>query len=174
MTGDTTLIIEPLAKHHDRQSFQCGIESLDIYLKRQAGQDNKRRISRVFVAHGANNPARIIGYYTLISLSIDLSSLPGYYAKKLPKHPIPAALIGRLAVDRKFQSKGIGGLLLADAIKRTLSVSEEIAIYTLVVDAIDDAAKAFYLRYGFDVLSTRSKRLFLPLKTALVLNPRRS
>jgi len=91
--------------------------------------------------------------------------LPEKPARKLPKHPIPAALIGRLAVNRNAQGCGIGKMLLVDAIKRTLSVSDQIAIYAMVVDAINDNAKGFYEQFGFVRLSDDSSRLFLPLKS---------
>jgi GNAT superfamily N-acetyltransferase len=125
----------------------------------------KRRISRVFVARYPDDPTRIVGYYTLSSLSINLSALPENTARKLPRHPLPAALIGRLAVDMSVQRKGIGKMLLANAIRRTLAVSDDNAIYALVVDAIDRDAESFYLRYGFSPLSHACNRLLLPLKS---------
>jgi len=126
----------------------------------------KRRISRVFVACGCQDESSVLGYYTLSTISIDLSSLPDRVAKKLPRHPIPAALIGRLAVDISAQGKGIGKMLLSNAVRRTLAVSDEIAIYAMVVDAINQEAESFYKRYGFSPLAERNRsRLFLPLKS---------
>ncbi len=110
-------------------------------------------------------PATIVGYYTLSTLSIELKQLPEALARNLPRHPVPAALIGRLAVSQQAQGKGIGKMLLMDAIKRTLGVSDEIAIYAIVVDAIDMHAKSFYQQYGFSSLSSKSHRLYLPLKS---------
>jgi len=164
MSGERRLIIEPLGHHHNRNAFTCGIESLDAYLRRQATQNVKRRISRVFIARYPDDPARIVGFYTLSSLSIDLSALPDQTAKKLPRHPIPAALIGRLAVDASAQRKGIGKMLLSNAIRRTLLVSNDIAIYAMVVDAINQDAESFYLRYGFSRLAHTRNRFFLALK----------
>jgi len=165
MTDFHNLVIEPLNAAHDRAGFQCDVDTRDRYIRKQAGQDIKRRISRVFVAILPDNPIKVIGYYSLSSLSIELSQLPETFARKLPKHPIPAALIGRLAVTRDAQGYGIGKMLLVDAIKRTLSVSDQIAIYAMVVDAIDDNAKRFYEQFGFVRLSDDSPRLFLPLKS---------
>ncbi len=164
MSSESELIIEPLNKEHDRSVFNCGIESLDRYLKQQARQDIKRRISRVYVCSPMDKTA-VLGYYTLSTLSIDLSILPEKIPKKLPRHPIPAALIGRLAVDVSAQGKGIGKMLLANAIKRTLAVSNEIAIYAMVVDAINEEAVSFYKRYGFSILARDGNRLFLPLNS---------
>jgi ribosomal protein S18 acetylase RimI-like enzyme len=165
MTDFQNLVIAPLNLTHDKAGFQCGVEALDGYLKKQAKQDIKRRISRVFVATKPDNPKVVIGYYTLSTLSIELYQLPERIARKLPKHPVPAALIGRLAISKAAQGRGVGKLLLADAIKRTLAVSDQIAIYAMVVDAINDNAKGFYEQFGFTRLSDDSPRLFLPLKS---------
>ncbi len=165
MTGFKNLLIEPLNNAHDRSRFQCGIASLDEYLKKRAKQDLKRRISRVFIASEADSPNTIIGFYTLSTLSIEVDRLPAPLARKLPRHPIPAALIGRLAVSQHAQGYGVGKMLLVDALKRTLAVSDEIAIYALVVDAISDEAEHFYQQFGFARLGTDSRRLFLPLKS---------
>ena len=165
MTDFQNLVIEPLNTTHDRADFHCDVEALDRYIHKQAGQDIKRRISRIFVATLPDNPKKVVGYYSLSTLSIELNQLPEKLARKLPKHPVPAALIGRLAVSKTAQGHGIGKMLLADAIKRTLSVSVQIAIYAMVVDAIDDKAKDFYKQFGFARLSDDSPRLFLPLKS---------
>ncbi|CAB5141491.1 hypothetical protein D3OALGA1CA_3882 [Olavius algarvensis associated proteobacterium Delta 3] len=165
MTEFQNLVIAPLNPVHDRTGFQCGVEALDRYLKKQAKQDMKRRFSRVFVASEPDKPKAVLGYYSLSTLSIELKKLPAKLARTLPKHPVPAALIGRLAVSNAAQGQGIGKILLADAIKRTLGVSDQIAIYAMVVDAIDDNAAGFYKHFGFTRLSDDSPRLFLPLKS---------
>ena len=165
MSSGSELVIEPLNRNHKRTAFNCGIESLDRYLQHQANQDIKRRVSRVFVVRSRQADTRVLGYYTLSTLSIDLSVLPENLAKKLPKHPIPAALIGRLAVDVSAKGKGIGKMLLSNAIKRTLAISDDIAIYAIVVDAINEQAESFYMQYGFAHLASEGKRLFLSLKS---------
>jgi len=165
MTNYQNLVISPLNAAHDRAGFHCNIEALDKYIHKQAGQDIKRRISRVFVASVQDSPEAIAGYYSLSTLSLKLSQLPEKLARKLPKHPVPAALIGRLAVSKNAQGYGIGKMLLIDAIKRTLSISDQIAIYAMVVDSIDNNTKGFYERFGFARLSDNSPRLFLPLKS---------
>ena len=165
MSSGSELVIESLNRNHNRTAFNCGIESLDRYLKHQANQDMKRRVSRVFVVRSRQDDTRVLGYYTLSTLSIDLSVLPEKLAKKLPKHPIPAALIGRLAVDVSAQGKGIGKVLLSNAIKRTLAISSDIGMYAIVVDAINEQAESFYMQYGFAHLASEGKRLFLSLKS---------
>ena len=164
MTDYSNLVIKPLDSSHDRPGFHCGVTSLDDYIRKQARQDVKRRVSRVFVASATGYPNSIVGYYSLSTLSIELSQLPEALARKLPRHPVPAALLGRLAVNQRAQGHGVGGMLLVDAIKRTLAISEEIAIYAMVVDAIDERAQRFYEQFGFSLLSSGSRRSFLPLK----------
>lgn len=165
MTNLQNLLIGPLNAAHNRTGFHCNVEALDQYFHKQAGQDIRRRISRIFVAVLPDNPKEVMGYYTLSSLSIRLEQLPQKLARKLPKHPVPAALIGRLAVTHNAQGCGIGKMLIVDAIKRTVSVSNQIAIYAMVVDAINDNAKDFYEQFGFIRLSDNSSRLFLTLKS---------
>ncbi len=165
MTDDHELIITALHANHDRAGFRCGVEALDRYLAKQANQDIRRRISRVFVATPSKNPEKVLGYYTLSALSIELSRLPDNLTRKLPRHPVPSALIGRLAVTEVDQGLGIGKMMLADAIRRTLAVGDQIAIYAMVVDALDDNAKRFYERFGFTPLVDGGLRLFLPLKS---------
>ena len=165
MTNLQNLVIVPLDAAHNRAGFRCNVEALDQYIHKQAGQDIRRRISRIFVAVLPDNLKEVMGYYTLSSLSIGLEQLPPKLARKLPKHPVPAALVGRLAVNHNAQGCGIGKMLLVDAIQRILSVGDQIAIYAMVVDAINDNAKGFYEQFGFVPLSDNSSRLFLPLKS---------
>ncbi len=163
MSPDDPLVIEPLGKHHDRASFCCGVSQLDRYLGRQASQDARRRIARVFVALRETAPERILGFYGLSALAIAADELPPEMARKLPKHPLPAALIGRLAVDTAAQGTGIGKMLLLDAIHRALAVAKEIAVFAMVVDAKDESARRFCEGFGFNPFPGTPTRLFLPL-----------
>ncbi len=156
--------VEPLAPHHDRASFACGVSSLDVYLRRQASQDVRRRVAQVFVAVG-DVPGSIAGYYTLSAASFQKSQLPQALAKRFPHYPVPAAVLGRLAVDLTRQGHGLGEALLLDAIRRVVRASTTIAVYAMIVDAKDDRAQAFYARYGFRVLADEQRRLFLPIET---------
>jgi len=160
-----SLVIEPLNKSHKKSDFRCGESSLDKYLKKQASQDVKRRISRIFVVVEPTKPDVILGYYSLSSLSVELKNLPSDLVKKLPKVPVPAALIGRLAVGKQAQGYGIGKMLLVDGVKRTLSVSKQVAIYAMVVDVINEEVSHFYQQFGFIYLNASGSRLFLPLKS---------
>jgi GNAT superfamily N-acetyltransferase len=114
--------IEPLGSHHDRATFSCGEPALDAYLARQATQDIRRRIARVFVLVG-DTPARVQGYYTLSAADFEKAELPPDMAKRLPHYPVPAAMLGRLAIDQSCQGHGLGETLLMDAIRRTLRAS---------------------------------------------------
>ena len=138
----TTFTVEPLAKRHGRNSFSCGTEPLDRYLKIQASQDKKRRIAAPFVAVTDTNI--VVAYYSLSSFRIDLPELLEDERKKLPRYPdVPATLLGRLAVDQKYRGQGIGEHMLLHALKRSSDLSYEIASYAVVVDAKDEAAVAF-------------------------------
>jgi ribosomal protein S18 acetylase RimI-like enzyme len=158
------LVIEPLGLHHDRAVFSCGEPALDSYLQRQASQDIRRRVAQVFVALG-DDPEKIAGYYSLSAASFGKDELPPALAKRLPHYPVPAAILGRLAVDRGWQGRGLGETLLLDAIRRVVRASATLAVYAIVVDAKNDRALAFYRRYGFRALSSEKRRLFLPLET---------
>lgn len=158
------LVVEPLGPHHDRSSFACGEPALDAYLRRQAAQDVRRRVAQVFVAVG-ETPDRIDGYYTLSAASFAKDDLPPELAKRLPHYPVPAAVLGRLAVDRARQGTGLGEALLLDAIRRVLRASASLAVYALIVDAKNERARAFYERYGFRPFPDTPRRLFLPLET---------
>lgn len=156
--------IASLGERHDRGVFACGNDALDRYLKTQAGQDQRRRVSACFVAT-PTGALRIVGYYTLAAATISLGDLPEILVKKLPRYPlVPAARIGRLAVDATERGKGLGGALLADALARSLR--SEVSVYAAVVDAKDDRAAAFYRHHGFVAYGSQPRALFLPLATA--------
>ena len=158
------LTVEPLGQHHDRASFSCGEPSLDRYIRRQASQDARRRVARVFVAH-AHPPERIAGYYTLTAAGFEKDGLPAEAAGRLPHYPVPAAVIGRLAVDLRSRGSGLGEVLLLDAIHRIVRAGDTIGVYAVVADALHERAGAFYERYGFAPFPSRPLRLYLPLRT---------
>jgi len=158
-------MIELLDKKHLRNDFDCGKELLNNYLKNQAGQDIKRKLSACFVL--TKSAINIIqGYYTLSNNSIPLSSFPQHIQLKLPKSytSIPTTLLGRLAVDKKYQGNGIGKILLIDALKRSYESSLEIGSFAVVVDPIDEEAEKFYEKYDFIKLPD-SQKMFIAIKT---------
>jgi GNAT superfamily N-acetyltransferase len=156
-------LIEPLDRRHDRAVFCCGNDALDLYLRQQAGQDARKNVAAPFVLVAPG--AKVVkGYYTLSMTAIALEKLPDAVARTLPRYPIaPATLLGRLAVDQSCRGSGVGRLLLADALKRGLR--SEIAWAAVIVDAIDDPARAFYEHYGFIRFPDRPMRLFMMKRT---------
>ncbi|GAB6041483.1 GNAT family N-acetyltransferase [Endothiovibrio diazotrophicus] len=157
------LNITPLHKRHDRGAFDCGVPALDHYLRRYAGQDLKRRVSRAFVATFTDDPHRVIGYYTLSAGGLGGTELPEERRRRLPGYPIPVAMLGRLAVARDPQGDGIGAILLANALSRVAQAARVMAVYAVVVEAIDERAAAFYDRFGFLPLRSHPLKRFLPL-----------
>jgi ribosomal protein S18 acetylase RimI-like enzyme len=157
-------VIAPLAAAHDRQAFSCGADPLDRYLQTQATQDVRRHLANCFVASPVLSNV-VAGYYTLSAASIPMTDLPVEQTRKLPRYPVlPAAPIGRLAVDRRHQGRNLGAALLYDAIAR--AIRADAAVFALIVDAKDDAAARFYRHHGFQAFSGRAARLFLPVAMA--------
>lgn len=154
--------IERLSRTHERSAFDCGQPALNEWLNRRAGQFDRRDLSRTFVATRAGLPA-VLGYYAIATHRIVFESLPADESKGLPRLDIPVVLLGRLAVDRTAQGQGLGSLLLVDALQRALQISDQIGIRAVEVDAIDDAAKAFYLKFGFRELLDDPRHLLLPM-----------
>jgi ribosomal protein S18 acetylase RimI-like enzyme len=161
---EPSLVIGSLGSHHDRAAFSCGESALDAYLQRQASQDIRRRVAQVFVAAG-DVAEKIAGYYSLSAASFEKDELPTAAARRPPHYPIPAAVLGRLAIDREQQGRGLGEMLLLDAIRRVVRASTTIAMYAIIVDAKNDRARTFYERYGFRPFASDARRLFLPLET---------
>lgn len=156
--------IGPLDAAINAANFQHSHESqsLDDYIRCYASQDVRRNITRVFVAIPENDPQQLAGFFTLSAGSVSCSSLPALLARKLPRYPVPVALIGRLAVDKKFQGKGLGSILLADACQKISQASAVLAVAGVIVDAKDDEAISFYKHFGFVPLQGQADRMLLP------------
>ena len=159
------LVITPLGKRHDRKNFDCGEASLDLYLHRYANQDIRRRVNRVFVASPPGEPQHVIGYYSLSAGSLAAADLPEKFRHRLPRYPVPVALLGRLAVDKSYQGQGLGAVLIADALQRIALASQVMAVYAVVVDALNESAAKFYRQFGFIQLPSQPLKLFLPMDT---------
>jgi predicted GNAT family N-acyltransferase len=156
------LKIEPLGKNHDRAAFSCGKDSLDQYLKNQAGQAAGKNLAAVFIL--TPDGQKVAGYYTLSSYAVRLDEIPIEIAKKLTRMPeVPATLLGRLARSVDVRGQGIGEILLVDALKRALQNTAHVASWAVLVDAKDEDTAKFYQRYGFIALPNRPNRLFLPM-----------
>ncbi len=153
----------PLADHHDLSHFECGVPSLDGWLKKRARQNEHSRASRTYVL--CDNE-RVIGYYAIASGSISANDTPGKIKRNMP-NPIPVMVLGRLAIDQNYQGKRLGEALLRDAILRVLQAAEIAGIKAILVHAISDAAKKFYLDRGFIQSPTDSMTLMLPLESLI-------
>jgi GNAT superfamily N-acetyltransferase len=155
-------VIEPLAKTHHRDHFDCGKEVLSEWLKRYANQNMTRDLSRTYVAVRPGTTL-VFGYYSLSAYRVQFDDLPNEQAKHLPRFQnVP--LLGRLAVDRNVQGQGLGAILLVNALGRTARLADELGIHAVVVHAIDDSARAFYLKHDFIPLLDNPLHLFIPMK----------
>ena len=158
------LKIEALASHHDRDSFSCGVDSLDRYLRTQANQDVRRKANGVFILVEPDKPKVILGYFTLCATALAQGDVPAAARKHVPRYPlVSATLVGRLAVSEARQGEPLGAMLLADAVRRAYASAATVGSSMLVVDAINERAAAFYEGNGF-VRLPDSLRLVLPMR----------
>ncbi len=151
--------IEPLTAKHNREAFDCGEESLNDFLKRFARQNNEKGLGRTYVAVKGNAP-HIYGYYTIASGALSFDTIP----EKLPRYPIPVVHLGRLAVDEAAKGQRLGKVLLADALKRAVTIAEQLGIYAVEVYALTENAREFYLKFGFSELLDDRLHLYLTIK----------
>lgn len=159
---------QTLQDDHDTEGFTCGVDTLDQSLKRIARQHISKGVSRTFVALDPANtatPAPILGYYSLTAAEIDTDKLPKDVARKLPRR-VPLVLIGGLATSLATRGQGIGALLLVDALRRIVEVSNNVGVTLILVDAKDQAAASFYQHFGFVRLPDTPHRLALSVATA--------
>lgn len=150
-------------RRHDRNGFDCGVPALDAYLRQQASQHHRDGIATTHVLIEDDAPARILGYYTLAAAQLQLPQLAPADQRRLPRHPVPAARLARLAVTRSQQGQGLGESLLQDAVKRCLDLRGQLGLRVLVVDAKVERAIAFYRAFGFRSTATGAMTLYLPL-----------
>ena len=137
---------EPLAIHHRIAAFSSGVASLDEWLQRRALPNQASGASRTFVVC---LDQEVVGYYALASSAVAPAAAPGRFRRNMPD-PIPVVVLGRLAVARSHQSQGLGRALFQDAARRTLHAAEAIGIRGLLIHALSEEARAFYLRLGLD------------------------
>jgi predicted GNAT family N-acyltransferase len=155
-----------LGEEHDRGSFTCGVESLDCYLKTQAGQDVRRKANAVFVMSEVDEPTHVLGYYPLCAMAISQGEVPEAARKHVPRYPlVSATLIGRLAVAKGRQGQRLGAVLLTDALQRAFDSAGTVGSSMVVVDALDESAAGFSAAHGF-VRLPDSLRLVLPMRMA--------
>lgn len=158
-------IIEKLSSYHNRRDFDCGVEELNSYLQRYSSQHERKGMGRTYVATKEND-TRVLGYYTISSSAVAFDVVP----ENLPHHPVPVALIGRLAVDNIARGEWLGETLLIHALRSAQRAAKIVGIYAVVVDALDESARSFYLKFGFNELTDDRLHLYLPMKVIEKLN----
>ncbi|MDO9142586.1 MAG: GNAT family N-acetyltransferase [Methylobacter sp.] len=153
--------IVSLTGNHNRQAFDSGRQELNDWLQRVARQHQDKGLSKTFVATHQETPANLYGYYALTLAELDSHCLPEARRKKLPRR-IPGVRLGRLAIDKRYQGKGLGELLLVDALNRAQRIYTEAGGIGLFVDAIDEQTAGYYRRFGFEATPDNPLLLFLP------------
>lgn len=154
---------EPIGRHHDRKSFDCGSPELNEYLDRYARQNHESGGAKTFVAAAPAAPSRVIGFYSISPGSIAFARVPARLTRKLGRYEVPVFRLGRLAVDRSMQGQGLGGDLLLAAGERALAVAAEVGGVALAIDAKDENAARWYARFGALTLLDDPLKLILPL-----------
>ena len=141
-------VIEGLTKSHRFSSFDCGKPALNEWLTRFAWQNQQADAAKVYVAHRRDNA--VVGYHALVACSVERADAPARISKGLANQPVGVILLGRLAVDRREKGKGLGKALLLDALLRTAQAAEIVGVRALLVHAIDEEARRFYLHFNFE------------------------
>lgn len=154
--------IEPIRREHKTKAFDCGEADLNSFLSRFALKNDKNDLGRTYVAVRPGE-FDVVGYYTLSSGTVTFEQLPPEF--KLPKYPIPTIHMGRLATDLTVQGRGLGEAMLFDALGKAALVSEKIGIRAVELIALNQKAKDFYLRYGFQELADDPMRLYMAIET---------
>jgi GNAT superfamily N-acetyltransferase len=137
-----SLLIEPLTRIHDRRSFSCGDETVDLFLREKAMQDQTLGLGRSRVLFDSEKPSEIIGYYTLVMCPVPQESIPN--DKPRIKRPIPAILLGQIGIDLKFQGKGFGDRLLFDAQSKVFEIADRLGVRAMVLDARTGSLVSWY------------------------------
>ncbi len=154
----------PLTRHHNLSQFDCGNASLNEWLYRRALKNENSGASRTFVV--CEEDKKIVGYYCLSTGAVEHEDSSGSIRRNMPE-PIPVMVLGRLAVDGHWQKQGIASGLLKDAILRTMNVSQQVGVRALLVHALSEQAKSFYLKHGFHESPTNSMTLMISVKEAI-------
>ena len=156
-------LVESINPSHRLKDFSCGERDLDRWLKNFADDNNRRRIGRVRVAVRPGT-WDVLGFYCLSSFSVEPKHVPAAEPGRLPKYPLPCILLGQLATHTSVQGQGLGEHLLTHAIHSCLRATQEVAAYALVVHALHERAKSFYLKYGFTPFEEEPMHLFLHMQ----------
>lgn len=153
----------PLDEDDELDPFDCGEPVLNAWLTQQARRNERNGASRTFVV--TDGPKRVVAYYCLSTGAVARAEAPGAVRRNMPE-PVPVMVLGRMAVDLAYRGRGIGRGLLKDAVLRTLQVASDVGVRALLVHAVSEEARRFYLHWGFHASPTHSRTLMLPLKQA--------
>ena len=158
-------LIEKLNKNHHKSNFDCDNELLNNYIQKQAKQDVNRDLSVCYVLNEIDAKI-VLGYYTLSANSTDRNDFPPELVQKMPLSyaNFPTILLGRLAVEKAVKGQGFGAVLLLDALKTCVDISERLGTLAVIVEPIDENAISFYKKYGFISIPSNNK-MFIPIKT---------
>ena len=163
MTGAIEWREEAIARHHDRNGFDCGSAELNDYLRKYARQNHETGGAKTFIAVPPDEPARVLGYYSISPGAIEFARVPARLTKKLGRYEVPVFRLGRLGISRSLQGQGLGAELLLAAGVRALSVASQIGGVALAIDAKDERAAEWYERFGAACLLDDPLKLILPL-----------
>lgn len=152
--------VELLSKSHSRRRFHSGQHQVDAWLQQSALQSQKKRLSTTKLLLDA--AGSIVGYYTLATSQVDFSELPADMARSLPRRRLPVAVLAWLGIAQPYQGRGIGKRLLAVALSDCYDAGQTFAFIAVILDCVDDAAKAFYQQFDFAQLPGYPMRLYLP------------
>ena len=162
------MLVEPLARTHNRKTFDCGDEPINVFLRHQALQDHERDLSRTMVLVDDGIDAnRIVGYHTLVMAHVKQEEIPG--ERSTIKRGIPVILLGQLGVDREFQRRGYGELLLMDAQARVHGISLRTGVRAMMLDARNDTLAHWYEAHDF-IRFPRQLRMFKSIVAIRSLN----
>ena len=153
------LALEPLRRSHPRKRFRCGVPAVDDWLATKALQNQDKHLSVTKVLVDA--AGQLAGFFTLATAQVDFGDLPRDLAKDLPRRPRPVAVLAWLGVDQAYQQRGLGDLLLAQALRDCFEAGQTFAFVAVILDCVDDRAKAFYQRWDFQELPGHPRRLSL-------------
>jgi len=160
--ADTSLAgPEKLAKHHELEAFTCGVESLDRWLKRFARTNQQSDLTTTYVAHRKD---RVVGYYSLTAGSVNRQEATLRVARGAPNHPVGVVLLARLAVDDSEKGAGLGRAMLKDALARSASAADIVAVRAVLVHALNEEARRFYMRFDFEPSPVHPLHLMLLMK----------
>lgn len=160
---------------HDRPTFDCGEAALNSFIQTQAARHTEIGISRTMLLPGVkplpNRKYPICAFYTIAPSSIKREHLPKEWAKKLPRYPVPVFLLTQLAVHREHQKKGLGKITLTNSLEYLWGINSHMRAFAIVVDCLNENAKSFYTKYGFEPMHESNGKftLFMPMKTVSTL-----